>query len=254
MKTKEELRLYFENGDKPVQEHFWQWQDSYWHKGEKINMENISGLENGVPSPNHIYAEINQDGAASLKSYFEKKIFIKPGTKTIPDNFAYYLSLTEAFLPEGIDNIGVSAFMNNKLTSINIPKSITDIGVAAFQYNQLTSVSIPKSITEINNNVFADNQLTSVDIPESVIKIGVSAFSANLLQSVIIPKSVTDIENNAFGNNTLTSIYIPSSVSNIGEYAFAFNQLTEVTLGENTSYRFSSFDSAVKITGGKLIS
>ncbi|MCW3160522.1 hypothetical protein [Chryseobacterium oryctis] len=36
MKTKEELKLYFENGDKPTQEHFWQWQDSYWHKNEKI--------------------------------------------------------------------------------------------------------------------------------------------------------------------------------------------------------------------------
>ena len=37
MKTKEEIKRYFENGDKPTQEQFWEWQDSYWHKAEKIN-------------------------------------------------------------------------------------------------------------------------------------------------------------------------------------------------------------------------
>src|SRR5690606_22133595 len=36
MKTKEELKKYFENGDIPVQEEFWEWHDSYWHKEEKI--------------------------------------------------------------------------------------------------------------------------------------------------------------------------------------------------------------------------
>jgi hypothetical protein len=41
MKTKQELRKYFENGDIPVQEEFWEWQDSYWHKGEKLPLENI---------------------------------------------------------------------------------------------------------------------------------------------------------------------------------------------------------------------
>ncbi|MGX5684876.1 hypothetical protein ACWKWW_09950 [Chryseobacterium cucumeris] len=36
MKTKQELKKYFENGDIPVQEEFWEWQESYWHKDEKI--------------------------------------------------------------------------------------------------------------------------------------------------------------------------------------------------------------------------
>lgn len=41
MKTKQELRTYFENGDIPVQEEFWEWQESYWHKGEKLPLDNI---------------------------------------------------------------------------------------------------------------------------------------------------------------------------------------------------------------------
>lgn len=32
--SKEDLRTYFENGDIPKEEEFWQWQDSYWHKND----------------------------------------------------------------------------------------------------------------------------------------------------------------------------------------------------------------------------
>ncbi|WP_213277699.1 M14 family metallopeptidase [Chryseobacterium indologenes] len=41
MKTKEELKKYFENGDIPVQEEFWEWQDSYWHKNDLIPINQI---------------------------------------------------------------------------------------------------------------------------------------------------------------------------------------------------------------------
>ncbi|REC80333.1 hypothetical protein DRF60_01070 [Chryseobacterium elymi] len=41
MKTKQELKKYFENGDIPVQEEFWEWQESYWHKDEKIPLDKL---------------------------------------------------------------------------------------------------------------------------------------------------------------------------------------------------------------------
>lgn len=40
MKSKEELKKLFENGDRPTQKEFWEWQDSYWHKEEKLPTEN----------------------------------------------------------------------------------------------------------------------------------------------------------------------------------------------------------------------
>lgn len=46
MKSKQELKKVFENGDKPKQEDFWEWQDSYWHKEEDIipaNRVDLSG-------------------------------------------------------------------------------------------------------------------------------------------------------------------------------------------------------------------
>lgn len=48
MKTKQELKQYFENGDVPIQEEFWEWQDSYWHKEESIAQDNISGLKDAL--------------------------------------------------------------------------------------------------------------------------------------------------------------------------------------------------------------
>jgi len=39
MKTKTELKTYFETGDKPTQEQFYEWMDSYWHKDEKIPLD-----------------------------------------------------------------------------------------------------------------------------------------------------------------------------------------------------------------------
>lgn len=41
MKTKQVIKKYFENGDIPNQEQFWEWQDSYWHKEEKISSDKI---------------------------------------------------------------------------------------------------------------------------------------------------------------------------------------------------------------------
>jgi len=41
MKSKEELKSFFENGDIPKQDDFWEWQDSYWHKNEKLPLENV---------------------------------------------------------------------------------------------------------------------------------------------------------------------------------------------------------------------
>ncbi|MGI9651213.1 hypothetical protein [Chryseobacterium sp. RLHN22] len=42
MKSKEELKSFFENGDIPKQEEFWEWQDSYWHKDEQLPIENTN--------------------------------------------------------------------------------------------------------------------------------------------------------------------------------------------------------------------
>ena len=59
MKSEQELRKVFENGDKPKQEDFWEWQDSFWHKEDegdiipanRVELSQKADLVNGkVPS------------------------------------------------------------------------------------------------------------------------------------------------------------------------------------------------------------
>ncbi len=38
------IKTWFETADKPTQQQFWDWLDSFWHKSELIPFESISGL------------------------------------------------------------------------------------------------------------------------------------------------------------------------------------------------------------------
>ncbi|WP_054512275.1 leucine-rich repeat domain-containing protein [Chryseobacterium sp. ERMR1:04] len=179
MKTKEELKLYFENGDKPTQEHFWQWQDSYWHKEEKIDIAKIAGLENGLPRLNDFYAEIDENGNATLAPLRVINIFIKQGTLHIPAQFAFGNGVSNLSLAESVLTIGNEAFSNNQLKSLIITGNVTTINEHAFSSNQLTSLNIPANVIEIKDYAFAYNQLNSLYIAPSVSKIGPNAFNYN---------------------------------------------------------------------------
>ncbi|MGU3374350.1 leucine-rich repeat domain-containing protein [Chryseobacterium sp. M5A1_1a] len=229
MKTKEELKLYFENGDKPMQEHFWEWLDSYWHKDEKIELTKISGFEHG--NNNLIYAEMDVDKNASIDFFMKRKMVIKPGTLTIPREFTIKVPITEIVLPDSVTDIQDWAFSSSKLTSLHLPDSLVNISAYAFSNNQLTEIHIPSRITIINE----------------------ASFSSNKIQSLNIPYGVKEIKRGAFSNNLLTSVSIPESVVNIEANAFRSNGLTQVKLGINTVYVSNSFDPEVQIIGGKLI-
>ena len=114
-------------------------------------------------------------------------------------------------------------------------------------------LTVPSGIVTIKENSFVNKSITKVVLPNSVTSIGNNAFSGNKLIAVTIPNSVTSIGNGAFINNQLTSVTIPNSVTSIGDWAFQNNQLTSVTLPVGCTYRASSFDGGVVITGGTLI-
>jgi hypothetical protein len=203
MKTKEELKLYFENGDKPTQEHFWQWLDSYWHKEEKIDMTKIAGLENG-PRANDFYAEIDENGNASIAHVSKRRIFIKPGTLTIPASFAQSLALSEISIPDSVTNIGSYAFSGSLFTSLKLPKGITVVNEGVFEYGKLTSLEIPNNITEIKDFAFVGNQLTEVTVPNSVLSIGHQAFNYNPILSVTLGEN-TSYYSDSFSTETQVS-------------------------------------------------
>ncbi|MCL2087527.1 MAG: leucine-rich repeat protein [Oscillospiraceae bacterium] len=114
---------------------------------------------------------------------------------------------------DGVTKISDSAFSNCvNLTNLQIPEGVTDIGASAFDGAGLTEIQLPPNITGIRNYTFRNTKLSEIIIPDSVVSIGVAAFAncANL-SNVTIGEGVTDISTLAFENCTsLTSIIFKS--------------------------------------------
>lgn len=111
MKTKQELKQYFENGDIPKQEEFWEWQESYWHKDEKIPSDKLAydfsqkaDLVNGVvPAsqlPSYVDDVLEFDSLSNLPQQGESgKIYItKDSNKIYRWTGARYIDITQGEL------------------------------------------------------------------------------------------------------------------------------------------------------------
>ena len=124
--------------------------------------------------------------------------------------------ITSIIIPEGVTEIGNSAFKNcTNLTSVTISSTVERIGEQAFQgCSNLKSVTIPSTVKIVSKNAFYEcTKLNSLTILNGVESIQNSAFGyCSNLQSVTIPSSVTYIGESAFCNCTsLTSVVIQSS-------------------------------------------
>lgn len=94
MKSKEELKSFFENGDIPKQDQFWEWQDSYWHKDEKLPLESVDYdfsnkadlIDGKIPAtqlPSYVDDILEFDSIADLPNPGEGgKIYIVTSTNT----------------------------------------------------------------------------------------------------------------------------------------------------------------------------
>ena len=150
--------------------------------------------------------------------------------------------VTEVTVPDGVTEIGESAFKDCKhLTSIHLPDSVTSIGEAAFfSCKHLTHIHISNRVTEIKRRAFAGcEKLMNIDIPDGVTEISKFAFDfcKNLI-SIHLPDSVAKIGDNAFFHcECLTSIHLPENMTEIGAGAFSgCANLTTICLPEKITY------------------
>ncbi len=184
----------------------------------------------------------------------------------------YDKTITSIVIPEGVTEIGNSAFGScNKLTSVTLPSTLKKIVNNAFTgCSSLTSINIPEGVTEIGNQAFRDwsvvtfaegspfkkengiiwnpetgvllgcydKTITSIVIPEGVTEIGNQVFyGCDNLRSVTIPNTVTTI-GSAFSNCPyLTSIDIPASVTEINYSAFNVSVWSKVTFAEGSPFK-----------------
>lgn len=137
----------------------------------------------------------------------------------------YTGSETSLTIPEGVTEIGESAFYDNEtLTEVSLPSTLESIDDWAFYGNTaLSTVEFAKSseLGEIGKYAFYECvALESVALPDSITRIEEEAFrECGSLESVSMP-GVTDIGVRAFYKSALTSATGPS-VATVGEGAFS---------------------------------
>ncbi|WP_288438436.1 leucine-rich repeat domain-containing protein [uncultured Chryseobacterium sp.] len=193
MKTKEELKLYFENGDIPKQEDFWEWQNSYWHKSEKLPNSSLEliAYEEFLPSPTD-HTEIMGIG---------KRIVFPEGIKVIGST------------------IGGPGFIyqpatKNIITQVTFPSTLERIRANTFSSQYITgTLRIPGSCKMIEANAFSSGN--------------------SRISELILENGIETIETGAFqltGNTSITELYIPKSIKSVGQNAFYIPTLKKVTV------------------------
>lgn len=160
-------------------------------------------------------------------------------------------AVTSVVIPDGVTNIGESAFSavdsHSSLTNVVIGKGVITIGRGAFHFcDKLTSVRIPRNVTSIGTLAFGGcfglkNIIVASNNPayRSVDGVLFNHSQTELVQyppgkpgNYTIPGTVTNIADDALWNcPKLTSVVIPEGVRTIKKEAFAgCGSLTKVVI------------------------
>ena len=223
------------------------------------------------------------DDTENAKKYTPASVELPSTLKKI-GNFAFALdgistyesNMTSITFPEGLEEIGATAFQNSKLTSVSIPDSVTTMGAGTFTNSRdIQEIKLSANVKEIPNNAFGHGtdsltECEAVVIPEGVTKIGDRAFNGRHLKGVVLPSTLETIGSYAFNDHQVTEVILPENVKTIGSYAFRINQeglahtLTTIKLNEglttigNSAFAGSSvteveLPSTLKLTANSYI-
>ncbi len=143
------------------------------------------------------------------------------------------LKLKKVIIPDGVEEIGEGAFLNNNLSEIKLPESINKISKDAFKGQWKThldekdrglKVNIPKNIEVIKEGSFESSGSPLIFTGmENVKKIEKNAFSNNKDVEITAP-NLEKIEDGAFGNKNSNFNYAriftnnKNLISKEGEY------------------------------------
>ena len=167
---------------------------------------------------------------------------IESGTKVVEAySFAFHNAIENVLIPEGVEQIGDSAFrICKKLREVTFPTTLKSIGKEAFIDTSLTEVAIPSALTSIGKDAFVTAGAHRLVEPPSIRKASVDPANEcfyvesgvlcargakgdtailfdNSVEDVVMPDHVTHVDSYAFSNcRNIKSIYLGPNLKTIG--------------------------------------
>ena len=160
---------------------------------------------------------------------------------------------TDLVIPEGVREIGKSAFVDLKgvermimdfedydappLVTLTIPKGVEKIGTYAFAYClNLEEVKMANSVKLLGDRAFEGcDSLRKIRLSSGLIEIEeYTFFLCENLTSVTIPEGVTRIGKGAFSScGSLKKVTLPRTLKSIGDEAFEGTALTNIAIPDS---------------------
>lgn len=136
-------------------------------------------------------------------------------------------SLASITLPETLERIGTSVFLNQSLTSVTIPASVKYIGQSSFASNKKLKTfefAEGSQLEETGTYLFQNcSSLTSLVFPESVKTIGGSFLRGTSVKEFSVPALVEELANNFFaGAASLEKVTFPKNTQLKAIRSFTF--------------------------------
>ncbi len=180
------------------------------------------------------------------------ELIIPDGVTQIGDSAFFGCSFTKVIIPKGVTKIEPFAFSCCDIEQVDIPEGVTSIGERAFEFcAQLTDVSLPSTLTQLGfapfTSCYALNEIVvSQDNERFLVQDGLLIDKDGMLYlalpnsvgiSCSIPDGVTRIGDYAFELcSTMESVTIPDSVLWIGDDAFCETSLQTVIIPEGVEF------------------
>ena len=166
----------------------------------------------------------------------------------IGDNFLYFdgcvysQGCSEVVLPKTIKRIGNSAFCKTKIKSINLPEGLESIGDSAFMNCvNLELAELPSTLQHLGGWAFCGcANITISTLPESIETLGKYVFGDVLpggkITSFTLPDHITELPDSFFYKRKgLKEIHFPANLTRIGDYAIGFTNIEELVIPDKVT-------------------
>ena len=200
----------------------------------------------GVEIDTDVYHQFETTGEHVMKIAFDNY-------RLVPGSLFYNITtVTEAILPEGVQELGAWSFLGtSNLKSVSLPSTLKTISYQVFERSGITScvipdgcrmsygvfddctsltyVKLPSQMESIPSSTFQGcTSLKSFEMPTGVKAIGYSAFQSSGLEVIHFPDAVTVIESQVCKNcYSLKEVRFPASLKTFEMQAFSFSDNIE---------------------------